>query len=487
MVTIDLLAHFPYPEARDIQAEVLRTLGREWNNYDTFVVSAPTAFGKTALSKTLMEALYSVSVITPTNQLVQQFVTEFPNTRRLSRLDSYRCEEWSRPCSVTRSKLLGFCKGCECGSDLAAAKYRGGPGIYNYHIYLAHKLYRDVLVVDEAHNLIPVLQDRMAICIWQHDYNYPDNMYSNEQVVRWLESGNLSPTKRRHKKMQTLRGAVTHDIPQYVIQRSTRSFNGKGTQRGAPEERDCLLLLPVDISGSPPVFWPSSVRKKVLLSATIGKKDIQALGLDTGRVLYINAESPIPATRRPIVQVPLVSVNRSNIVQSAEIIADYIDTVIVPQHTGQKGVIHASYQLSGILRTHLLGQQYLFHTRENKTSVYDEFRRASPESGTVLIACGMYEGIDLPLDLGRWQVIAKVPWQSLGSPAVKSLSDSDPEWYAWNTLRTLIQACGRISRTVDDYGITIILDSSVGKLFTEYEHLLPNWYRDGLEEGRKLL
>lgn len=484
-MSLDFLAHFPYPEARDIQSSVIKILGENWHDYDVFVLSLPTAWGKTALSKTMMGALHSVSVVTPTNQLVNQFQEEFPDTRRLSRLDSYRCEPWARPCSVTRGKLGGFCKGCECSSDLAVAKYRGGPGIYNYHIYLAHKLYRDTLIVDEAHNLVPTIRDRMALKIWQHDYAYPDNMYNSQQIADWIRT--LSPTKRRHKKIQTLWESVTHDVPDYQPQRTTDLFNGKGTSRGHPETRDCIKLLPVDISGAPPLFWPRDVEKIVLLSATISHNDVKALGLTSKRVLYIDAESPIPAERRPIVRVPLVSVNRHNIGESADTIARYIEDVIIPHHPGQKGVIHASYQLAAILRSKLIGHQYLFHSRDNKSDVYEQFRAAPAESGRILVASGMYEGVDLPYDLGRWQVIAKIPWQSLESPAVRYQSERDPEWYSWETIRTLIQACGRICRTPTDHGVTVILDSSVDRLLDSYIHLFPEWWIDGLKEGDKLL
>jgi hypothetical protein len=75
-----------------------------------------------------MKAHHSVSVITPTNLLVKQFLDEFPDTPTLSRLDSYQCEEWKRPCSVTRARLAKFCKGCKCGGDLAQAKYKNEIG-----------------------------------------------------------------------------------------------------------------------------------------------------------------------------------------------------------------------------------------------------------------------------------------------------------------------------------------------------------------------
>lgn len=468
-----------------IQAQALTTLVDNWDDYEVFVLSAPTAFGKTAVARTLMQALGSVSVISPTNLLVEQFLQEFPDTNTLSRLDSYHCELWDRPCPITRGKLKGFCTEKKCGikcpasTDLIRAKHLGGPGIYNYHTYLAHKLYRDVLVVDEAHNLLPVIRDRQALLIWQHDYKYPMNMYSPSQINEWI--GTLPEHQRMHKKIQLLREASLYECPTYIAERSREWFNGKGTQRGEPEERDCIKLLPVDISQAPPLFWPREVKKTILMSATIGPKDIEQLGLGGRgkRVLYIDCQSPIPATRRPIIALDTISVNRSNIDQAVVRIAQEIER-IADKHGGEKGVIHATYQLSNLLSKHLSDPRYMYHDRNSKRDVYERFRRTEPRSGAVLIACGLYEGIDLPGDLGRWQVIAKIPWMSLGSPAVKHLADLDPEWYIWETVKTVIQACGRICRTPEDYGITFLLDSTFNRMYSEGKHMIPDWFRDAI-------
>lgn len=482
---MDLLQYFPYDVPRDIQREALEVLGREWDKYDTFIIRAPTAFGKTGLARTLQNAFRSVSVITPTNLLVEQFINEFPETPTLSRLDSYWCEKWDRPCPITRSKLLSFCSPkrddhkCLCAGALATAKYQRGPGIYNYHTYLAHKLYRDVLVVDEAHNLIPMIRDRLALKIWQHDYKYPSSMWSYEDMRKFI--GGLTENKRKHKKIQEWREAVSYKVPKYIAQRTTELFNGRGTKRGEPEERDCIKLLPVDISDAPPMMWPREVQKLVLMSATIGKKDIEALGLDRRKVLYIDCKSPIPSTRRPIVALDTVSVNYQSLQSGAvEALANEI-TGIAEYHRGQKGVIHATYQLSKLLRPLLEGERYIYHDRLDKRRQYESFRQSDPAEGKVLVACGMYEGIDLPEDLGRWQVIAKIPWQSLANPAIKHLSELDPEWFLWETMKTTIQACGRICRTPEDFGVTYILDSSFHRLFRYGREMLPEWFVEAVD------
>jgi ATP-dependent DNA helicase DinG len=477
-----LLKHFPYPKPREIQIQTLEALSENWNKYDCFVIVAPTAFGKTALARTLMNAFHSVSAITPTNLLVDQFLDEFPDTPTLSRLDSYWCEKWRRPCPITRGKTRNFCNmtrdncACPASADLSTAKYRRGPGIYNYHTFLAHKLYRDVLVVDEAHNLLPQIRERQAIRIWQHDVRYPHNMWTHEQIREWISS--LPPNKQKNKKIQLLKEAVTYDVPTYIAQRTTEEFNGKGTIRGEPEERDLLKLLPVDISDAPPMFWPRDVQKIVLLSATIGAKDIEALGLNRKRVCYIDCKSPIPAENRPIIPLGIISVNRSNMNHAADLIAAEIEQ-IANFHSGQKGIIHATYQMSNLLRSRLQGSRFLYHDRETKREVYNVFRNSEPSEGKVLIACGLYEGVDLPDDLGRWQVITKIPWMSLGNPAIKHLSELDPEWYEWETLKTTIQAAGRICRHPEDFGVTYILDSSFNKL-TQSRVEIPQWFLDAI-------
>lgn len=396
---------------------------------------------------------------------------------------------WRRPCSITRAKCRTFCKPvtdedgnrhlCPAASELATAKYRRGPGIYNYHIYLAHQIVRDTLVIDESHNLIPTIRDRMGLTIWEHDYKFPRNMHTNAQIAAWIST--LSPNKQNHRKIRLLKEAVTFRVPQYIVQRTTAEFNGKGTIRGRPEDRDCLRLLPVDISNAPPMFWPPEVTRKVFLSATIGRKDIESLGL-RGRTLYIDCKSPIPAENRPIHLHDIVSVNHGNILEAASKLAEYI-TNVVDYHTEEKGIVHATYQMSTLLQKSLTGGRIMFHTRENKREVYQAFRDSDPKEGRVLVACGMYEGIDLPEDLGRFQIISKIPWISLANPAIRHLAELDPEWYTWEVLKVFIQACGRICRTPEDHGITYVPDSSVHRLLQDgFKYgLVPDWFNEAIE------
>lgn len=476
---MQLLQHFPYKVIRDFQEETLSLLEQQWDKYDVFVIVAPTAFGKSAIAKTVMSSAYSASYIVPTNQLVDQFLGTFADTPTLRRLDSYWCEKWQRSCPKTKGILKNFCNGCTCGTQVAQAKYRRGPGVYTYHAYLAHRLYRDVLIADEAHQLIPMLQSMGEVVLWQHDYKYPSSAYRPEQMLAWAEK--LPPRKQSGTKMSLLLETLRSKVPTYAVSRTKRDFNGKGTKRGEPEERDCIVLTPMTAREESGKMWPREVKKIILLSATINYKDIESLGLSDRRVAYIHSPSPIPSERRPFIVDDIVSVNRSNLDYAVGVIAEYINTQLLERHRGERGLIHATYQMSELLRAKLVDSRFLFHTRENKKEVYERFLRTE---GAVLVACGMYEGIDLPDDSGRWQVITKIPWPSLGDPAVAALAERDPEWYTWQTAKTVIQAGGRVSRHEADYGVTYCLDSSFMRLYNDGQHLLPRWFVDCLIDGK---
>jgi hypothetical protein len=477
---IDFLAHFPSKWTPDPgQVEVLNHLSENWSKFDVFVMQCPTAFGKSALAKTIMDACGSVSYINPTNQLVDQFRNHFPETPTFSRLDSYYCEDWRRSCSATRGKLGKFCPGCVCGKEMSVAKYRKGPGVYNYHIYCAQKLYREVLVADEAHNALRFIQERNAVRLFQHDLRYPSTARSNQQLLDWARS--LPPNKRKLKKVALLLSALTAKEPTHIVNRTRAEFNGKGTVRGFPEMRDCIELIPADIRKAIPLLWPSEVKKIVLLSATINQRDIEDLGLGNRRVLYIECSSPIDPERRSVYLDSITPVTHENLEEATKKIAEYLDTELLPYYSGVKGIVHATYEMSLLLKKYLRSPRFMFHDSQNKSDVFEEFLSTPPESARVLIACGMSEGIDLPGDKGRFQAIAKVPWPSLENPAIAYRAEKDQDYYLWETLRTLIQMCGRICRGKNDFGYTHVLDSTALRLIQESKHLQPTYFREALQ------
>ena len=471
----DFLKHFPYEETRPLQAEVLINLAELWDKYDVFVIGAPTAAGKTALAKAIMASSYSCSVITPTNQLVQQFLAEFPDTRTYLTWPHYP----QTPDGAAQRRR-----------DFAQLKYRRGPGIYNYYMYYAMKAFRDVLVVDEAHGLIGMMQDLGGMTIWQHKVNYPSGITQDRPRFRaWLEK--VRPLYSRQKWWKYAVSAMSSEVPQHVLEETTDMWSGGGVDdpetgepvhRGEEVEMPVIKFKPVDVRDLPVVqsVLPAT-SKLILMSATIGSKDLEELGLDRRRVAYLRCQHPIPAEQRPVIIAPPCVINYRNLEEATRTIGDIILGGILPEHSGEKGLLHVTYRQQQILRS-VLGHdpRFLFHGKLDKMEQFRKFRAMPPESGAVLVASGMYEGVDLPYDAARWQAICKVPWPSLADMATKHKADRDRDWYDWTTYRTLIQACGRVCRTEKDYGVTYLLDGAIYKLLDRSSRLTPQWWRDTL-------
>lgn len=493
-MSTDILSHFPYPSIRPVQEELLLEIQARWNSGDVFVINAPTALGKSAIAQTILGWQYNASYITPTNQLLDQFLSEFPATKTLRRLDSYVCQDLlpkhNYACATIRGQHGKFCKGCPAGNALACAKYKQGPGAYNFHTYMAHKLYRDVLIVDEAHQIIPTIQSIASVKIWEHKEKYPRdwNKQDKRPLYEWLH--NLPASKRKNKWWKYVAEALDTDQPQHVIGETTGEWlRGHGdVPRGEAVELPLLEVKPIDIRDlkETGLFIPRSVKKIVLMSATIGPQDIEQLGLSRRRVVYLNCASPIDPANRPIVPTPIAAASYKNLEGATKLMCDYIREVLCMNHSSEKGIIHATYKQAEIIndildRDPVVGDRLLFHTRDNKSDVLRRFLDAPPADGCILIASGMYEGVDLPYDLARWQVITKIPWLSLADPAIKWKADREPDWYLWETMKKVIQACGRVCRTPEDFGTTYILDSTFNRLYQDGYHLAPQWWREAVD------
>lgn len=467
-----ILSYFP-GEPREVQRFVLEQLEQNWGKADVFVVNVPVAGGKSRIATTIARWADKASILVPNRILNEQYVQEQPDLCTLRAKETYRCKEadekipeWMQSCAYRSARKLG-CRGCvyqQAKRRASASRY----GVFNYHVYAAHRLYKSTLIVDEAHNLVPFVKDRAVKVIWSDRYGIPSRIRSYDQLVQWLKS------VRRDAKLDLLLRELTDGKPRFLVQKTQLPYRGK--------PRDALKLLPIDVSNEPPILWPGGkVQKIVLLSATIGMADLRMLGLDKRRILYIEGPSPIPVERRPCYYQPVGSMSYAAQDRTMPLLIQKLQE-LAKGHAEERGLIHAPYSLAARIKDQLkgteLGARLLTHDKQDRSAAYQAFRSSAP--GTILLASGMEEGIDLPYDAARWQVITKVPYPSLAEPAIRWQAEKEPELYAWETAKKLLQASGRVCRTPTDMGVTYILDSSFQTLYNNWKRLLPAWFVDSV-------
>jgi len=464
------------------QAWILPELAATWNDWDVAVVRADVGEGKSKIAECLSAWNASVprgkssAITVPTNPLLNQYTSSCKGLDSVKNGDLYTCTSDPTLTCRERKQKVGTCclpppggnfysaKACHYTRDLRRLRSTKRL-VCTAHALLAHRVRKDLLIVDEAHTLIPLLQELNSIRLWQHKMNWPINP-SNQfpALLKWVQS-----LRTKDKGQEALLETLSSAKPRYTIDMSDQEYYGT--------PRRCLTLVPVDTSRlSNPLL--AGVKKIVLMSATINDIDIHQLGLSGRRVKYFELPSSIPVASRPVCILPVADMRFAGREAAWAEMARFIDEELLEAHAGERGLIHATYEFARYLQQNTKNKRLLFHTSVNKKSVLESYLRIMGGSDDrVLVGSGMYEGLDLKGDLARFQLITQVPRRSLEDPGTAWLAANEPHRYEWLTIRDITQALGRVSRDPSDFGLSIIADSSYMELEMN-SPLLPDSVRE---------
>ena len=218
-----------------------------------------------------------------------------------------------------------------------------------------------------------------------------------------------------------------------------------------------------------------------LLSATILNKDAfcRQVGLDPARVALVDVGHTFPLEHRPLYDVTQGKMTYEHREETLPAVARTI-VRIMAAHPDEKGIVHAhSYaiqsQLAELFADFGVGGRIRTHDRDGRDAALERWK-ASDEP-TVFLSVKMEEALDLAGDLARWQVLCKAPFPNTSDSRVAHrLADGQWAWYYRTTLRTVIQACGRVVRAPDDYGATYLADSSLLDCFERARTDMPDWF-----------
>lgn len=460
---MSILDYFPFPKIRREQKLALLELEENWEKNGVFVMKGPVGLGKSPIAICIAAWLQEkyddgAAILTKDNLLLEQLRDDFPQVPAM------------------------FAKRYYSVKDFKVAKQRFEESyayMCNYHTYMAYKNYRECLIVDEAHNLLDPLLSSGIIKIWQHLYGFPDDIYTKIDLLEWIEEA-TPRTKNHEKKLKKLEKLIVSTRTSHVLSIGWEEYRGA--------MRRCLKLTPLDARTAPPIWWPPArVKKLVFMSATINEHDIFDMGLDKRRVCYIDCESPIPPANRPFIKRYVAKVNHQNKKTALPHLVEGIKELLKENPT--TGIIHAPYEFAALLKTQLGNEpRLMWHTRDSgdKKATYAKFLKSNPKEARVLIASGMYEGLNLKYDLARWQAIVKVPFLSLGDEAIAEKCKIRPTAYAWSAVKLIIQATGRVCRGPNDHGKTYMLDENYERLERTYggnggeDKLFPDFFLEAV-------
>lgn len=251
--------------------------------------------------------------------------------------------------------------------------------------------------------------------------------------------------------------------------------------------REMVEICPVTAKS---IAWYTLLRKSdkfLFMSATIcGMNDyVEELGLDPSEVVVLSMNSPFDVSKRKITYIPVAKFSYANRQEAIDNIITTSDKIIdiMYNYYGKpvRGLIHSATYANAEIFAEKSKHSDKIQTPKNIRDAIKLTR--SKEDDLILASPTIYEGIDFKDDLARFQIIIKVPYDSLTDPLKKYTMKYNPKKYSKEAVIKLVQAYGRGTRHEEDYCQTFILDANFESIL--YSTQLPLWVKLAITKHEK--
>ena len=481
-----------------------------------------------------------VDIITNSKILQDQYEDTFESISGLRGKENYECEAYSCSCAQgAEFNRLNKTTCEECPYSTSRENYiSGGVSLTNFYLYILYAIYNPklmesrgarVLIVDEAHDFDDVMSDFVSIKITETIVKRMK--FSNErEIIKKLKGVNtiddyvqflsflngeiLDTCEQMEKGMGSaprsakvdkrdlkiskviseknsdvkLMNQIT-DLKQYQLKIEVFLKEYKENPNNWVLESNWneklrhreLSLEPIWAFDYLDKYVFSQYDMVFLMSGTILDKNLfcQLNGLDVSKAVYYSIGSPFPLKNRPIFYMPIGKMSFKSKEDTFKNYVPYIKKLL-EKYKNKKGVIHTnSFELAKWIQDSIKDPRLIFHDSSNKDEMLKmHFESAEP---TVIVSPSMDTGVSFDNDKARFQIIAKVPYPSLGSQKNKMRQSNNPDWYSWKTVSGLVQMTGRPVRSNTDYADTIIIDGGFGDVIKHSSHFLPDWIQDAIK------
>jgi Rad3-related DNA helicase len=424
-----------------------------------------------------------------------------------------------RLCSHGAVRKCPHRKEGDCAYRLAKEVFVTSPlGVTNYAYFFTERAFvgeliaRRVLCLDECHNLAKLITRFVDVTVnekglekFANSELAPDlkRIETVAEFVAWLVRTYIPAVKEKVAIVNAL-ADTHHDLPdaaklahevaqhqQKVEAAVERLLEGAQDWIFWREDgRDGVELTARPLEAAP--FFPQLVMSagslRIYLSAFPGDRRTfcRDLGLDPAAVAWLSLDSTFPVEHRPVYLTTVGSMSRANKEATTPALLRMVAKLLA-KHAGERGVIHShSYELADKVNEWLTWSPHARRlTYPRKADDRDEALKAhmaKPDS--VLLSPSMAEGFDFKDDIARFQIILKCPYPSLGDKQVAAKLARNRRWYESETVKTILQACGRACRSETDHSSTYILDADAERLLREWHDDLPGWFTDSLVQFR---
>ena len=530
-IDLEIIENFPFTQPRTNQLQIIQDINDAIKKgYKYIILEAGTGTGKSAIATTLAKMYESAYILTMTKQLQSQYSDEFDFPLVKGR-NNFAClkENLETTCDMGACKTApssskfscpyGVSKNPTLDAELAFDDSFGGSVFYqsndhchywnqkanavnssitlmNYDYAIAELNYvkhfgkRSLLILDEAHNIENKLMSTMEVAIYNRTIEKDINKTMTKEFLEdaeledWIleidalrdayEDINLKDLSKNKadrirstiSRLKTLKNNLEKEPKNWVIDTDEVSVAFKPLRVHHYAKHNLLNY------GDVVIFMSATILSHKLFS--------KWLGLNPNEVYHIKVDSPFTKEKRPIILNLAGKMSANRIKKTAPKTIPILEEIL-KKHEGDKGLIHThSYKCQQFITNNLYNSRLVSHNSKNREQVLNFFEK--DENPLVLVSPSMSEGVDLPYDKCRFQIIYKVPFPYLGDLQVNMRMKRDKKWYAYKTVMTLMQAYGRGMRAEDDSCYTYIIDSDINMILKSpmYRSLIPDFFKEAI-------
>jgi len=302
--------------------------------------------------------------------------------------------------------------------------------------------------------------EQLSLALMERIKEIDGTIKDNEKLTTFLENEKkkMIELKNLHNKLQLL--ISSWNDSEYIIEKIDK----------------LITFTPLKINKLTKHLFDYGT-KIILMSATIidERNFAKTLGIDNYK--FIDVQSTFDSKKAPIYVNTKHKLNAYTLKTTLPTIAEMVKK-ICENHQNEKGIIHThTLEITKAIKQQCTGKRFLFREQgvQNDEILKEHFESSNP---TVLVSPSLTHGIDLKDDLARFQIIVKAPYLPLTNKRIKTLFDGDKQWYQNKMLCSLVQACGRGIRAVEDHCVTYILDATVLEALRNNVNILPRYFID---------
>jgi Rad3-related DNA helicase len=218
-------------------------------------------------------------------------------------------------------------------------------------------------------------------------------------------------------------------------------------------------------------------KHNLFMSATItGDFMTKTLNLDPAKTKFVKLQPTFPRENKEIVFFDPLALNYTSL-QNPDVVKNLRKNVskIVKKHIedGDNGIILTpSFKLQNEIVSELQSapwaksyELYDHRQGEKLEHVLAAFKKHKGKPA-VLISPSIFEGVDLPGALSRFQIMVKAPFPSLADKRVKFILDRHQDLFNIIVIMKIIQGFGRSVRSETDFATSYCLDLQGQRLLT---------------------